>query len=203
VVWFLAIFALSQHNLVMKPMEPAHFTHGYDWMALFFLSGPVLVALLTRLLAIHRTSLRMAALCLLFAVFLSDNTVWLSRYLVWNRVPQGLVLTGDQKAVLVWLAGHAVPEDMVVSEDEPTSYLVNIYTRVRSWVGQLTITPGLEQRQMDVRNAFERGLILPEWERMRVFYVSRRDNHAWKPPASVRELYHNSEFTVWGPAADR
>jgi hypothetical protein len=203
IVWFLVICALSQHNLVMKPMEPAHFTRGYDWMALFFLATPVLVTLLTRLLAIQRTTLRAALLCLILAVFMSDNAVWLSRYFVWDRVPQGLVLTTDQKAVLVWLAGHAAPEDMVVSEDEPVSYLVNVYTRVRSWVGQLTLTPGLEQRRMEVANAFQNGLILPEWERMRVFYISRRDNHAWKAPASVRALYHNSELAVWGPPADR
>ena len=43
-VWFLIVFGITQHYRVMRPIDPIHFAHGYDWMALFFLGSPLLVA---------------------------------------------------------------------------------------------------------------------------------------------------------------
>ncbi|MGH9592835.1 MAG: hypothetical protein ACRD5L_07065, partial [Bryobacteraceae bacterium] len=47
-VWFAVIFALTQHNLVIKPVQPIHFAHGYDWIALFFLAAPSLLHILNK-----------------------------------------------------------------------------------------------------------------------------------------------------------
>jgi hypothetical protein len=34
-VWFLVVFALTQHNLIIRPFQPVHFAHGYDWSVVF------------------------------------------------------------------------------------------------------------------------------------------------------------------------
>src|SRR5262249_6683750 len=47
-VCFLVVFALTQHNLLIKPRQPIHFAHGYDWVALFFIDAPALVSILER-----------------------------------------------------------------------------------------------------------------------------------------------------------
>jgi len=47
-VCFLVVFALTQHNLLIKPRQPIHFAHGYDWVALFFIGAPALVSILER-----------------------------------------------------------------------------------------------------------------------------------------------------------
>jgi hypothetical protein len=41
---------------------------------------------------------------------------------------------------------------------------------------------------------------LPQWERMRVYYVVPR-NDDWTPPKGRTELYTNDGFIVWGPAS--
>ena len=77
-VMFVVIFALTQHNLVMHPMQPIHFAHGYDWTALFFLGAPALVALLDSVLKLSRPLTRYGALALLLGLFLLDNATSVS-----------------------------------------------------------------------------------------------------------------------------
>ncbi len=55
-VRFLIVFGLTQHDRVIKAVQPIHFAHGYDWMALFFLSSPLVLGLLDRLLKMPRAT---------------------------------------------------------------------------------------------------------------------------------------------------
>src|SRR5262249_36138680 len=96
-VWFLVIFGLSQHNLIIQPRQPVHFARGYDWTALFFLSAPLLVSLIDRLLAIRTPRLRTLAVGLLVTIFLLDNLVWFGTFLLpSSEVPQSISLTRAQ-----------------------------------------------------------------------------------------------------------
>jgi hypothetical protein len=197
-VWFLVVFALTQHNLVIKPMEPVHFARGYDWMALFFMGAPALLASIDRLLGIRPRQLQHAAITALVLFFLLDNLIWYASFLSPGRKSQAILLTYDQKSVLDWLDRNTAPPDMVVCQDSMVSYLVSTYTRVRSWEGHAMLTPFYAQRAAEIDRAFGAGHILPEWERLRVYYVAELGNN-WSPPSNTAELYQNGEFVVWGP----
>ena len=202
-VWFAVVFALSQHNLLMKPFQPIHFAHGYDWMALFFLSAPLLIAILDRLLAISSARLRLCALGSLLLLFLFDNATWLGTFLSSREdPPTPLALTHSEWAVLEWLDENAVQGSMVVCDDPLVSYLVSTYTPIRSWAGHMPNTPSFDQRQKEVTEAFRDGHILQKWEAMPTYYVPMRVDD-WHPPANVTGLYHNEEFTIFGPPANR
>jgi hypothetical protein len=196
-VWFLIVFAITQHYRVMRPIDPIHFAHGYDWMALFFLGSPLLVALLDRLLRIKVPALRILALSAFLLFFLSDNLVWFATF-VKPYSSEAIIITKEQKEVLNWLTRRAVPEDMVVTADLPIGYLVSTYTRVRSWAGYGASTPHFQQRVLESERVFQDGAIVPAWEKMNVFYVQRSvKDVGWTPPTNSREVFQNARYEVW------
>ncbi len=194
-VWFLVVLALTQHNLIMRPLQPIHFAHGYDWMALFFLGAPVLIATLDRLLKISSPLLRVGALALFVGLFVLDNAAWLIKIAVQNEYM--VSLSKNESDALSWLSRNAKSGDMVVSQDEMVSYLVSTYTPARSWWGHLKNTPYLTERRDEAERAFSQGLVLPQWKQHGVIFVSPA---TWSPPAdlSLQQRYGNSEFTIWG-----
>jgi hypothetical protein len=194
-VWFLVVFALTQHNLVMRrPLQPIHFAHGYDWTALFFLGAPVLIAMLDYLLKLTRPWLRAGALTLLIGLFLLDNAAWLVKIAVQNEFL--VSLTRSESGVLTWLSHNLKSGDMVVCEDETISYLVTTYTPGRSWKGHEKNTPYMEQRYNEIERLFSQGTVLPAWERRGVIFVGPA---AWSPPAelSLTRRYENPGFSIW------
>ncbi len=196
-IWFLIVLGSTQHYRVMRPIQPIHFAHGYDWAALFFLGAPVLVSLLERLLRIEAPLLRVSAIATVLVFFLSDNIFWFATFLR-PITSQAVLITGEQKEVLNWLGRTAVPRDMVVTADPMLGYLVSTYTRVRSWAGHGANTPDIEQRALESRQAFQGSVILPAWTAMHVFYVQRSSLDAgWKPPANSKEVFRDAGYTIW------
>jgi hypothetical protein len=193
-VWFVVVFALTQHNLVIHPIQPIHFAHGYDWTALFFLGAPILIALIDSILKIPRPLARNAALALLLGLFLIDNAAWLVKIAINNEYL--VSLTRNQSAALSWLSQNAKSGDLIVCQDQLLSYLVATYTPALSWQGHEHNTPYIDQRQDEVERIFNHGQPLPEWKRHGVIYVS---SPAWIPPPdlSLTQRYANSDFAIW------
>ena len=194
-VWFLVVFGLTQNNLFLaRPFQPIHFAHGYDWMALFFIGAPPLIASLDRLLIIPTPWVRRGALALLLGVFLLDNSVWLAKSAVHNGA--ALTLTKTRSATLQWLKQNLRAGDMVICQDSLISYLVSTYTPARSWQGHMFNTPSIGRRSYEVERLFREGRVLPEWNKQGLFYVSPV---AWLPPTelALERRYGNSEFVIW------
>jgi hypothetical protein len=196
-VWFVIVFGLTQHDHFIKPIQPIHFAHGYDWIPLFFLGAPILVALLDRLLKIEAPSLRILALSAFLIFFLSDNVFWFATFLKPNT-SQAVIISTEQKEVLNWLGQKTAPRDMVVTADPMLGYLVSTYTRVRSWAGYGASTPHFAQRVLETQQAFRGNVILPAWTTMHVFYVQRSlEDAGWKAPAGSKEVFEDARYIVW------
>lgn len=192
---FLVVFLFTQNNLVLaKPIQPIHFAHGYDWMALFFIGAPVLIEILNRLFSTPKSWVRICGLIMLVGLFLFDNAVWLAKNAVHESA--AVTLTPAQSDTLHWLSRNLRSGDMVVCQDELISYLISTYTPARSWQGHAFNTPYMEQRHGEVERLFKEGRVLPEWGRSGTFYVSPA---AWQPPRSLslERRYENNEFSVW------
>jgi hypothetical protein len=198
IVWFLVVFALTQHNLIMRPIQPIHFAGGYDWTALFLLGAPVLVSLLNRLLEIRARPLQISAIAVFLVFFLSDNIFWFAAFSRPHAVSMDVVITPQQKEVLDWLGRTAAPPAIVVTGDRMLGYLVSTYTLIRSWEGHGNITPHAEERRLESKQAFEENMLLPVWNGMHVFYIQRSSADAtWKPPVSSKEVFRNADYVVW------
>jgi hypothetical protein len=141
-VWFAVVFALTQHDAFLKPMQPIHFAHGYDWMALFFLAAPVLIPMLEKL------SKPAVAFCVV--LMLSDNLLWFASFASPQVQRYAISLTTDEYAVLQWLRENATSHDVVASDDSHVNYLASTYSAARSWMGHVHNTPHASQRQREV-----------------------------------------------------
>jgi hypothetical protein len=193
-VWFAVIFGLTQHDLVMPPKQPIHFAHGYDWMALFLLATPALLAAIEKVLAIRRIPVRAVALAGVLAVFLSDNLLWFASFADPSVQWHAITLTHEEKGVLDWLGGHAVARSYVASSDAWINYLTPTYTNIRGWSGHDYNTPHGAERKRQVGEAFAAGKLIPTANP--VYYVPARDLH-WTPPAGARPVFANRGYEVW------
>jgi hypothetical protein len=193
-VWFAVVFALTQHGLVVKPMQPIHFAHGYDWIALFFLAAPSLVGLLNRLLAIRRPVLRAGAVTALLVVIVFDNLMWFVSFSDPAVQHYAISLDRDQRGVLDWLRWHAAPPAVVASEDTRIDYLTSTYTGVRAWCGHDHNTPHAAERFKELVAAFDAGQFIATANP--IYYIPRRERN-WIPPDGSRQVFNNAEFTVW------
>ena len=193
-VWFAIIFGLTQHDLVIKPRQPIHFAHGYDWMALFFLATPALFAALEKMLAIRRATWRVAVLGAFLALFLSDNLLWFASAGAASAAENVPSLTHDDKAVLDWLEHNAVASAYVASTNKWINYLAPTYTHARGWSGHEANTPHAFERFAETAQAFSAGVPLPTANP--VYYIAARDRQ-WTPPAGARQVYANPTYDVW------
>jgi hypothetical protein len=192
-IWFAVIFALTQHDLVMKSMQPIHFARGYDWIALFFLASPAIIALIEKGLALQRPVARLAAVGLLLAIFLFDNFTWFLSFRDPSVQHYAIALTPGERETLDWLHDHASAPSIVVAQDRSINYLTATYTSVRAWYGHDINTPDAKQRIKEAGAVFRESRPVDAAD---VYYIPRRDSQ-WSPPPGAREVHGNAEFVVW------
>jgi hypothetical protein len=193
-IWFAVVFALTQHDLFIKPMQPIHFTHGYDWIALFFLASPAIIALIEKALAQPRPIMRTAAVALILTIFLFDNLTWLWSFRDPSVQRYTITLTHGERDTLDWLRAHAATHAIVVSEDRWINYLTATYTNSRAWFGHDYNTPQAELRRKETEAAFREAKYIHAGST--IYYVPRRET-SWNPPESAKQVYANSEFVIW------
>ncbi len=193
-VWFVTVFAITQHDLIVKPIQPIHFARGYDWMALFFLAAPAILVLIEKALALRRPIARVAALSLLLTVFLFDNLTWFWSFHDPSAQRQIINLTPGERGVLDWLRDHAEPPSIVVADDSQLNHLISTYTEVRSWLGHDFSTPQVDLHRRQIQAAFSENRSIPTGRP--TFYVPHL-RLAWHPPDGARQVYANSEFVIW------
>jgi hypothetical protein len=193
-VWFAVICGLTHHDLIIQPRQPVHFAHGYDWIALFLLGAPGIVAAVEKLLAIRPRPAMVLALSAFLGLFLSDNLLWFATFTDPSVQWQTVALTHDQKGVLDWLARHASGAAYVASSDQRINYLTPTYTNIRTWRGHDINTPDVVVRESQLRAAFSSGQSIPTQNP--VYYIPMR-NQNWAAPAGASRVYSNDSYDVW------
>lgn len=155
-VWAVT-FALGHHDLVIKPVQPIHYLHGYDWTALFLLGAPIFVEMI-RGLRLQRVGLALPLLVV--AVFLSDNVAWFGEQLTlpMSRGQQlGFTIDSAERAVFDRFAEPKFRGCVVLSQDEKLGYLLLTYTPLRSFYSHEWNTPGASMRKTELDEFFSNG----------------------------------------------
>ncbi|MBY0502358.1 MAG: hypothetical protein K2X03_00510 [Bryobacteraceae bacterium] len=178
-VWFAVVFGLTQHDVLVKPMQPIHFAHGYDWIALFFLAAPVLIPLLERLRPIP------LAVCVL--LLLSDNLLWFASFASAEVQRYAIALTPAEDETLQWLRREGKSTDLIAADDPQINYLTSTYSAARTWHGHVHNTPQtkLRQTQIDTLQFPAPGPNL---------FILRDASRA---PAGTQLIQHFGEFQVF------
>ena len=193
-VWFAVICGLTHHDLLIQARQPIHFAHGYDWMALFLLGAPAIIAALDKLLAIMPRAAMALAVCGFLALFLSDNALWFASFLDPLAQWQAFALTHDEKNILEWLSQHQDTPAYVASSDQRINYLTSTYTNLRAWRGHDLNTPQVALRQSELNAVFSVDKPIPT--KTPVYYIPRH-GQKWIPPAGSSLLYSNNSYDVW------
>lgn len=213
IVWFIVSVLLAKHELfVARPIQPIHFTRGYQWIPLFLLGIPVLTAQLSRISRIQRRYLSFAGLALLLFVFVADNVTWLTVRTfqaygaklpaVDRRLkPLGIALKPDEAEVLHWLNLPSNRGAVVASEADTIGYLVTTYTPLRSWRSHMFNTPSTWRRADQLKVFFGKAQVPQEWRGLSMLVVFRagtdwRSRLAAFDRGSASVVFANRSFVV-------
>lgn len=155
--WFLLTalavsFALINHDRIMRPRQPLHFTRGYVWLPLWLLALP----LAQRLLARSRTRAApfvLSAVVLAGTLLLADNATFLA---VRWRSSDGFYLTAAERDMFSRV-GRLGLRGVLLCPDGKLSYLAAAYTPLRPYCGHSFLTPDYARRVAEIEALFNRG----------------------------------------------
>ena len=206
-IWFLVVFAMANHEFAVRPpVQPIHFTRGYDWLPLFFLAVPTIIGLLGSLLSRPARPLRMVAAGLVVGLFLVDNALWFAYFpinLANKRFTLDLYMTPDQRQVMATLDKMGDTRGLVVTQDQGISYLSSVYTPLRSWVGHLANTPEHKTRQAEIDQLFAGGHFQEAWESRTLLVVlpnypgAFEGQKPWLEARKGAKLMENPSYTIY------
>jgi hypothetical protein len=174
-VWAVVSLALVNHDLVLRPHQPLHFTRGYVWTPLFLLGAPALHGALANPLERGASGILVAALVV--SGFCADNAVWFGS--IWwqatsGRQALGQYVSPDQQQVLDLLNRPEYRGSLVVGTDGLLGYLVTVYTPLRAWASHSFNTPHYEQRLKQIVEFYQHGRAPSEWRRVPVISIVHR-----------------------------
>src|SRR5207302_7200411 len=150
-VWFAVSFALANHDLVMAPLQPLHFTRGYIWAPLFLLGAPLLVRLIAR--AARAAVAPTLVPALIAGLFVFDNAAWFGRAAMWEHYsnePNGIALDAPERAVLASLQDPHYRGYLLVSQSPKLGYLATVYSPLRAWYSHISHTPQAKHRKTEL-----------------------------------------------------
>lgn len=138
-LWFLVAFSLANHEMVIKPMQPLHFTRGYIWTSLFLLGVPALHYLLDKL----TTSVFQKIILGIFVLlFFSDNLVWIySQSSAKETSSSTSYLNSEQKEIFALLSKQCTARSLIIGRDEIIPYMSTVYTSAYPWLSHPFTTP--------------------------------------------------------------
>lgn len=161
--WFLAAFALVNHGLVIKPMQPLHFTRGYVWLPLMLIGLPALVELLQRLRRVWRWGVGGVVVLLLLA----DNGAWFgingAAYLRGEQPGFAMLLPPDGRAMAERLSRPDAQGRLLLADDRDLAYLMTVYTPLRAWASHTFNTIDRPRRLREIQALFRDGTVLEAW----------------------------------------
>jgi hypothetical protein len=157
--WFAISLALANHDLLVRPVQPLHFTRGYIWIPLFLLGAPVLVEALETVLRTRTRRLWVVALALFVLLF--DNAAWIGTRMAgatfFGVHGEEISLDPREREVFVELSSSELRRHLLISQDEKIGYLATVYTPLRSWYSHMFNTPYAANRRAELSSFFERG----------------------------------------------
>lgn len=194
VVWAMVFLVLENHDLVMEPIQPAHFTRGYAWTALFLIGAP---GLHEAWRVLRGARVRWLVAPGFVALLLLDNTAWFALRAAENRngAGEGIWMTAEQVELYRWLEQESLADELLVAEEPLVAYLAMTYTQHRAWYSHFANTPEAERR-LDLQRAYFAGTRMDDalhGEHLAIVLGNRP--HPF--PAASRRVYANAAFTVY------
>ena len=206
-IWFLVVFAMSNHEFaVHRPVQPIHFTRGYDWIPLFFLGAPSIIRLLSTTVRRPGRPWRFAAAGVILAIFLADNALWFAYFpikVAYKRYNFDIYITPDQREVMAFLDRPENSGGLLITPDVGLGYLSSVYTPMRSWSGHYANTPEFKTRQDEIDQLFKNGRYQEAWKSRDVLAVIPNDpdllarQKSWLDAREGERVMENASYVIY------
>ncbi len=194
VVWAGVFLALENHELVMDPIQPAHFTRGYAWTALFLIGAPALLEAWQRL---SGAAMRGAVLLALAGLMLLDNAAWFALRMAESRngTGDGIRIGTAEAQLFRWLDDELPGEELLIAQEPMVAYLALVYTHHRAWYSHFANTPDAERRLSAQQDYFAGHAIVEELLQPHIAILTA--GHAPPFPELSEQLYANEWFSAY------
>jgi hypothetical protein len=199
-MWAVAAFALANHELFIKPMQPLHFTRGYIWSAMMLAGLPALNAI-WKFFSEQGAG---ALFALLFSIlFLSDNLLWICANSRRVHEPTGVTLiTDEQEAILSGIEKVATYNDLIIGTDEVIPYLSSVRTKSNIWMSHPYNTPFYTKKQLVFLSFIQTGILPIEWKDRRLIFIVEKDAPSQvaifkKLSSKLKPLAESSNYLVY------
>jgi hypothetical protein len=197
--WFLCAFALANHELFMKPMQPLHFTRGYIWTALFLLGLPALHALLN---SWRRSGSRKVLALGLLLLFFSDNGIWfLDQIRSRANDVSTQYISRDEQEVFSHIRKHSTNKTVLVTADPVLSYMSSVYSTARTWYSHPFTTPFAARQASALSDFVQHGKIDSAWKNRDLLIIFRKSvpeevARAGQLPLSVKLTVNTKKYII-------
>ncbi|MDH3699676.1 MAG: hypothetical protein OEU46_00060 [Alphaproteobacteria bacterium] len=210
IVWFVVSLVLANHDLLIEPRQPIHFTRGYIWIPLFFLGAPVLVHGIQHVLDSRTAILSKLAVAAGLLLFLSDNAAWFAghgyRTLV-RDAPLGITLSDEMSRVLAIMNAQKFRGSLIISEDAQIGYLATVYTPLRSWRSHKYNTPFKKQRDQELNRFFASGIEAPQWRDQPILLLRTKGEHFedlnWLENFGFLPIFDGASYSMYARPGQR
>jgi hypothetical protein len=186
---------LSNHELFMKPMQPVHFTRGYEWTAYFFMGIPALHFLLNKLK--FRTVLAISFISLM----LLDNFLWIVNHIRNPKASPVAYITKEQQDILTLLNKKVNTYHLILSSDDVVPYLSTIYTKGYPWISH-PFTTSFYQEKFSIYDQFlATGQVDEKWNNRKLILILSHANKTELSrlqllPLNFKRLFIGKNYTV-------
>jgi len=198
-IWFIVSLLLSNNEAFLRhPIQPAHFTRGYIYTALFLLGSGFLVQLLNR---IHLKKLRgNIAIVMLLILFCSDNISWFCFHIFYpgHIAHAELCLPKDDVTLLDKINTLDKKPYLLVSLDSNICYHAMVHTPYRSWRSKAS-TPNSEEKLTKMNHFFENGTIPEEWVGQTILFILRNEDELTRPllnHLNYEKIFNNTTYSI-------
>lgn len=190
--------ALENHELLVRPYQPLHFTRGYAWSALFLIGAPWLVNEAWPLVRLRwRRSARLIA-AVVVLLSLSDNIVFftlnIKREL--RASSPGFWLSEQQREVLTFLGRTPSDGPLVISQDEDLGYMVIVYTHLHAYRSHFFDEEDAWSRVRH-QDAYFKGMITDPQLSGPLLVVAMNDRGGFVPPGTSELIFENPAYRVF------
>ena len=174
----LVSFTLANHEFLMKPIQPIHFTHGMVWFPFFILGRNTLVEIIKLLRREACKHLHKIVIVLFFTIFLFDNFAWVAKRAYQTHKGKSQTefpLYILDKEVIEFVNKSLKNSSLVFVEDLNLGYHLAVYTSSRVYASHNIITPDSLKRKKVQKSVILSGKV-PEGINEKEVFIIREVN---------------------------
>jgi hypothetical protein len=186
---------LSNHELFMNPMQPIHFTRGYEWTAYFFMGVPAVHFLLNKL------KFRKPLLTLFITILLMDNFLWIVNYIKDPVTHPVTHITKEQDKVLSLLNTRLDIHSLILGSDNALPYLSTVYTKGYPWISHPFTTPHYQEKLFAYNRFLDTGQTDKKWDRRKLLVILTNAEYdelsrSKQMPSNFIRLFTGKQYSV-------